>query len=134
MALITDLPTQSTPSTSDYLAVDNGSTTSKTTIANVQSSMGLAGLSAVTKTIAANDSSSFTLSNSARGVLFTTGAYANTKGAYIFNVTSTGTVTTGNIVEAAGISLSTGTSTLSIASSSGAVAYATVLLFYGTAS
>lgn len=37
MALITDLPTNSSPSTSDYVITDDGSTTYKSTIADITS-------------------------------------------------------------------------------------------------
>ena len=88
-----------------------------------KSALGLGGLISEQKQAANSGSVSFTLANDEKGMLVITGSSANAKTAIVFNVNPTGSVTYKTISTASGLTVSTSTNTLTIANSSGYVAY-----------
>lgn len=134
MALITDLPTQASPASSDYLITDNGSTTSKSTIGNVKTSMGMGTLSEVQTNINSNSSVTITLSGTTQAVLITQGAYATQRGLYIIGSTTTSTYSAANVLSASDITVSNSNMTYTIASSRNSTTYVRILVFAGSVS
>lgn len=83
--------------------------------------------------ISSSSSKTFSLSNSSRGIFITTGSSANVKGAWIFNTTSSGSVTYTPILAATDLTLSKATRELTIANgNSSTTVFACFLIFGGS--
>lgn len=67
------------------------------------------------------------LSSTTRGLIFSTGAGATSRGILGFGVNSAGTVTSSNMVSASGLTFTNGTNKINVANSSGAYASMFVL-------
>lgn len=90
MALITDLPTNSSPSLNDYMVTDNGSQTQKATIGTLRTAMGVA-IPTARFTVAANTSATFSVPAGSRHLIV---GCANTAAQNI--ILFLGRTTTGN--------------------------------------
>lgn len=134
MALITDLPSNASPSTSDYMITDTGSATQKCTIANLKKTMGFdSGVTVITKAATAGNSATYSVSNNTRGLLIINGTTAGVKGLYIFNCSNTGTITLATVLAASSTTITNSTNSLSASSSSAAISM-TLIVTAGTVS
>lgn len=123
MALITDLPTNASPATSDYMITDTGSATQKTTIANLKAAMGLVSeVDIATYALVSGTAKTFTVPNSSRYFVVISAASAARQAAYIVGTTTSGGVAITQIVQGSGITSSTSTNTLTLtANGAGAI-------------
>ena len=92
----------------------------------------LGGAYLVTEAIAANGSVSKTVANSSRFLIVTSGPAAATKGMWIANANSSGTVSISAVLSASNITISPDTNSISIAST--AVCTALIIVFNGSVS
>lgn len=130
MALITDLPAQASPSLSDYMIIDNGTTSSKTSISDVRAAMGFGAF--VLHKGAIYASTTYTLENSSRHIIAVEGAVAARHGLYMVTTSSTGSVAVTKVVDGSSITISTGTNSITI-NPNGAAVYVVDFAISGSA-
>lgn len=118
MALITDLPTNASPTSSDFLVTDNGVTTSKSTLADVRAGMNIMVLATRE---AISNAKTYTIPNSSRHLILVEGAISGRHGMYMVTASTSGTVAISKIVDGSSLSVTTGTNSLSIDPGGGAV-------------
>ena len=87
-------------------------------------------LRVITNEISANTAYNFTVANGTRFVLFISGAASSSKGAYIFNVTTSGNVSNVPILAASGLTITSSTNSVTL-NCTGAGSYA-MLIMSGT--
>ena len=102
-----------------------GATDAETAISN----LGLGNLKASSSSISNGSSKDFSLPNSSRGVIISSGSSNNTKGMYLYNVTSVGAVSTVPVLSASGITLTTATNKVTIANSGGSQTVVCILSY-----
>lgn len=136
MALITDLPTNASPATTDYMITDNGSSTSKSTIENVKGAMGFTTPFGIAqKNISANTSATYTLSSQTVALLITSGGSgASQRGAWIIGATTAPAAFATPILSATGITITTNNAVLTIANGTNGLVYSRVIIFNGSVS
>ena len=120
MALITDLPTQSSPASSDYMITDNGTTTSKSTIENVKKTMGFpSAIDIAIFTLVSGTAKTFTVPNNGRYLVVISSAATTRQAAYIIGTTTAGALAITEIAQGTNITRSSGTNSLTITSTGG---------------
>lgn len=135
MALITDLPTQASPSSSDYMITDNGTTTSKSTLSNVKSGMGFEtsfNQVFLGQQTSSTSPKSYTVANSSRAMIIVFGAGANFMGIYMITASSSGAVAKVDIAPASNVTVTTSTNTLTISDSSSTTIFVYAFVFNGS--
>lgn len=128
--LISDLPS-TTPTGAMVLPTEvNGGATYKSTLSDAVKA-GAPGLSlsdiGEQKTVAANGNTTFTLANSKRYVIVSSGAGAAGKFILIINVSSSGSVTHADINLSSSVTLTTATGSIKIANGTSTAFYATLV-------
>ena len=102
-----------------------GATDAETAVSN----LGLGRLQVDYYSISNGSSHDFSLSNSTRGLIISSGSNNNTKAMYLYNVTSGGAVSTVPVLTASGITLTTATNKVTIANSGGSQTVVCILSY-----
>ena len=118
---IDQLPTLTDPTGDVYFPVNKNGADYKLPTGGV---LHIAGL------IPAGETASFTVGNSTRFVLFTSGAASTMKGAWIFNSNASGSLSNAAVLSASNVTISTSTNSLDLSFS--AVGSYLILVFAGS--
>ena len=135
MALITDLPTNSSPASSDYMITDNGTTTSKSTLNHVKTGMGIdTSFSQVFlgQMTSSTSPKSYTVASSSRALILIFGAGSNFMGIYMITASSSGAVAKVEIAPASSVTVTTSTNTLTVSDSASTTIFVYALVFNGS--